>query len=399
MHGHLFPIVPVLEELRRRQHEVALWTIGSEVTMLRSLGFDAKPIAAEIESLAVDDWKARSPIGSGIRATRIFCGRAEHDAPDLQRAITQEQPDALIVDTLAWGALGTAEAWGGPWASFSPLSLPIPSSDAPPLGPGLRAGTGPVSRARNRLLNSPLQAGFDRLVLARLNAIRATLGQPVLDHARELFLRPPLLLQMTSEGFDYPRSDWPQNLVLIGPCAWDPPAELPAALAEVEAPFVLVSTSTDFQNDARLVRVALEALAGEPCHVVATLPAANPAGIPASPNATVLPFAPHRPILARAICAVTHGGMGVTQKALAQGVPVCAVPFGRDQLDVARRVEAAGAGTRLPARQLRPSGLRAKVRKAISCRDGAQRVAQSFAATGGPQAAADAFERRLLETG
>ena len=30
--------------------------------------------------------------------------------------------------------------------------------------------------------------------------------------------------------------------------------------------------------------------------------------------------------------------MGITQKALAAGVPVCAVPFGRDQFEVARRV-------------------------------------------------------------
>jgi UDP:flavonoid glycosyltransferase YjiC (YdhE family) len=50
--------------------------------------------------------------------------------------------------------------------------------------------------------------------------------------------------------------------------------------------------------------------------------------------------------------AVTHGGMGATQKALAPGVPVCVVPFGRDQPEVARRVEVAGAATRLPANSL-----------------------------------------------
>ena len=33
------------------------------------------------------------------------------------------------------------------------------------------------------------------------------------------------------------------------------------------------------------------------------------------------------------------GGAGATQKALASGVPVCVVPFGCDQLEVARRVE------------------------------------------------------------
>jgi UDP:flavonoid glycosyltransferase YjiC (YdhE family) len=68
------------------------------------------------------------------------------------------------------------------------------------------------------------------------------------------------------------------------------------------------------------------------------------------------------------------------------------VPFGRDQLEVARRVEVARAGTRLPAPRLRPGRLREKVREAMAMRDGARRVAAGFAAAGGPPTAADAFE-------
>ena len=36
--GHLYPIVPTLEELRRRGHEVVLRTLASEVELLRDLG-------------------------------------------------------------------------------------------------------------------------------------------------------------------------------------------------------------------------------------------------------------------------------------------------------------------------------------------------------------------------
>jgi UDP:flavonoid glycosyltransferase YjiC (YdhE family) len=84
--------------------------------------------------------------------------------------------------------------------------------------------------------------------------------------------------------------------------------------------------------------------------------------------------------------------MGATQKALAHGVPVCAVPFGRDQMEVARRVEIAGAGIRLPARRLSPDRLRAAVLAAMDRRDGAARVAAGYAAAGGASAAADALE-------
>jgi MGT family glycosyltransferase len=212
-----------------------------------------------------------------------------------------------------------------------------------------------------------------------------------------MFTAAPLLLYMTAEPFEYPRSDWPGSVRLVGPCCWDPPADPPSWLDGIEQPIVLVSTSSEFQDDGRLVAAALEALAREDVQVVATIPAAGmpSGGVPA--NAHVEQFLPHAPILARAACAVTHGGAGVTQKALAAGVPVCVVPFGRDQLEVARRVEVADAGTRLPARRLNPERLRAKIREAMTKRDGAHRVAAGFAAAGGPAAAAQAIEGLLEE--
>jgi len=96
----------------------------------------------------------------------------------------------------------------------------------------------------------------------------------------------------------------------------------------VEEPIVLVTTSSEFQDDGRLVRCALEALAGEPVHVVATLPSNEGTGFDAPANVRVVSVVLHGPILDHAACAVTHGGMGATQKALVRAVPVCAVPLG-----------------------------------------------------------------------
>jgi MGT family glycosyltransferase len=389
----------VLVELRRRGHEVALRTLAAEVERVRALGFDAAPIAPEIEALEMNDWRARSQRGKMERGTRVFSARAQHDAPDLLRAIEAERPDALLVDVLSLGALSAAESWGGPWASFSPLPIPLASRAGPPMGPGLKPASGPIGRSRDRVLQTIFRAGFDRLALSGLNRLRVDLGLAPFAHTEDLFLAPPLLLYMTAEPFEYPRHDWPERIVMVGPCAWEPPGEIPAALAQIEAPLVLVSTSTEFQNDERLVDVAIEALAGEPVHVVATVPSALAEPMARAPNATVLGFAPHTPVLERAACAITHGGMGATQKALAHGVPVCAVPFGRDQAEVARRVEVAGAGTRLPASRLRPERLRAKVQEAIAKRAGAGRIAAAFEAGGGATAAADAIESMLSGRG
>lgn len=389
--GHLFPLTPILDELRARGHEIALRTLASEVDLMRSRGFDAHPIDPAIERLEHDDWEAKGPRGALRRGVGTFCARAEHDAPDLQRAIEDERPDALIVDIQCWGGLAAAERWGGPWASFCPYPMPLPSRDAPPFGPGLPPARGPVGRLRDRALRPFVFGTVEKIVVTGLNGVRTGLGLEPAD-ATTMFTKPPLLLYLTAEPFEYPRSDWPPNVRLVGPCAWDPPADPPAWLAEVDRPLVLVTTSSEFQDDAKLVRTALEALADEDVEVVATLPAAALEGADAPANARVLPFVPHAPLLEKAACVVTHGGMGATQKALAHGIPVCAVPFGRDQLEVARRVEVAGAGTRLPARRLSPQRLRARVREAMTMQAGAQRVAEAFAAAGGPTAAADAFE-------
>jgi UDP:flavonoid glycosyltransferase YjiC (YdhE family) len=394
--GHLYPITPILDELRRRGHEISLRTLGSEVPLARSRGFNAASISPKIETIEHDDWRAGNPRAALVRAMRIFAARAQHDAPDLRQAIAEERPDALLVDINCWGALSVAEAWGGRWAAFCPYPLPLASHDAPPFGPGLRPAHGPLGRMRDRLMRPLVTGVFERAMLPPLNLVRRDLGLMPFGSGDELFRRPELLIYMTAEPFEYPRRDWPGNIVMVGPCEWEPPSEAPAWLGAIKEPTVLVTTSSEFQNDGRLVEAALEALADEPVFIVATLPAGDLAQFRIPANARIERFVPHGPLLDRAVCAVTHGGMGATQKALARGVPVCAVPFGRDQLEVARRVEVADAGTRLPAKRLNPERLRQKVREAMTKAAGAARIAAAFKAAGGPVAAAEVFESRLL---
>lgn len=394
--GHLFPLTPILDELSGRGHQIALRTLASQVALMQTRGFDAGPIDERVEAIEHDDWKAGNPQAALRRAVRRFLDRAEHDGPDLRQAIADERPEALLVDINCWGGLAAAEAWGGPWATFCPYPIFLRSRDVPPFGPGLPPPRGPLGRLRDRVLRPIVLGTIERGMMPALNGVRNEMGLSPLARVDDIFLRPPLVIYMTAEPFEYPRSDWPASIVMVGPCEWDPPAEPPPWLAEISGPIVLVTTSSEFQNDGRLVRAALQGLANEPYTIVATLPAGDPADFHAPANARVERFISHAAVLDRAVCAVTHAGMGATQKALARGVPVCAVPFGRDQLEVARRVEVAEAGTRLPAGRLSPDRLRGKVREALTKTVGAKRVAKGFAAAGGPRAAADAFEARLI---
>jgi MGT family glycosyltransferase len=204
------------------------------------------------------------------------------------------------------------------------------------------------------------------------------------------------MLVASGEPFEYPHPDWGGSVELIGPCDFDPPAAAPDWLEGIDRPIVLVTTSSDPQADSQVPAAAMAALADQPVHVVATYPSGVPDGIAAPRNATVQKFVPHGMVLDRAVCAITHGGMGATQKALSRGVPVCVVPHGRDQFEVARRVEVSSSGTRLTSDKLTLTRLKSKVLHAMSMTTRAQRVADGFEATGGIGHGADMIEQRLL---
>ena len=90
-----------------------------------------------------------------------------------------------------------------------------------------------------------------------MNPLRAELGLPPSRRSTTSTSPPSVVLAYTAEPFEYPRSDWPAKLTLVGPGLWEPPADPPAWLDELEQPLVLVTCSTLFQNDRRLAEVAV----------------------------------------------------------------------------------------------------------------------------------------------
>jgi UDP:flavonoid glycosyltransferase YjiC (YdhE family) len=102
--------------------------------------------------------------------------------------------------------------------------------------------------------------------------------------------------------------------------------------------------------------------------------------------------APHSEVLRHASAVVTHAGHGTVIKALAAGVPVVALPLGRDQLDNAARVAHHGVGLRLKP-QTRPEAIAKAVRRVLeepSFSAAAERMAAAIAAeTADDQAAAE----------
>lgn len=90
----------------------------------------------------------------------------------------------------------------------------------------------------------------------------------------------------------------------------------------------------------------MAALATLPIRALVTTGGATLRSTPPA-NVHVARFVPHAQVLPQAAAVVTHAGLGTVHAALADGLPLVCLPIGRDQPDIAARVEWHGAGLRL----------------------------------------------------
>lgn len=396
--GHVLPFAGVLLELQRRGHRIRLRTLSTEVGRMRNLGFDADAVSPSVEAVELDDWRRRSLRDMFSANCAVFCERGRREAPDVRALIAQSQPDLLLTDVNTWGAAAVAERTGLPWVSLATYTPALRSPGCPPYGPGLPPDQRVFGRFRDAMVNRAVFEPAMRAVTPMLNAMRAEVaGLPPVDSYDAMVRRAPLTLITTAPPLEYSHEGWAPRVQLVGPTSWEPPATAPAWLDDAAHPFVLVTTSADYQGDTDIVRNALAAMADQPVTVVATMPHGARLGMPVPRNARVERFVPHSLLLVRAAVAITHGGLGVTQKAITHGVPVVAIPYGRDQMEVAARVEHAGVGVRLQPTRLTPERVRAAVRKARGMRERVAAVAAGLEAAGGAARAATLIEQQLEE--
>jgi MGT family glycosyltransferase len=391
--GHLFPLVPGLLALQERGHEVHVRTAAELVESASAAGLrHVAPLDSRISDVEVRDYEARSGKERLVVGFENLLARGPAEAGDLRRALDETGADAVLVDVNAYGAAVAVQRTGLPWATVLPSLLPLPGAGIPPYGLGLAPASGPLGRLRDRVLWDVVERMYGKAMLPGLNALRRDHGLPEIASPLDHVLAPDRILVLTGDPLEYPRADVPANVRFVGAQSWDPPAPEPDWLREPGDPWVLVTCSTEYQGDEALAAAAIDGLRDEPVRVVVTLADAHGADLPSAPNARVERFVPHGPVLGRAVAVVCHGGMGIVQKSVARGVPVVAVPFGRDQPEVARRVVHSGAGVKLSAKRLTPARLRAAVREAVSRRSGAEAAAQRLRAAGGPEAFAAAAE-------
>lgn len=397
--GHTYPLVPGLLELQSRGHRVEVVTAPALVEPLTRAGLRTAPVDERILAVESNDYKEATGTGRLRRGLRSMLARGDLETADLEQHIARVHPDVVVVDPLTYGAQVAAERSGLTWVVATASLLPMPGAGIPPYGLGMAPWRGPIGRLRDAVLWRVVESLYRRALMPGVNRLRAAAGLPTLSSPLDLNDRPDRLLVLSGEPLEYRRTDLPGHVRFVGAQHWDPPAETPAWLLEDGGPWVLVTCSTEYQADEELARTAVEALREEPVRVVITLADAyDSAELPVADNVRVERFVPHRLVLDHACAVVCPSGMGLVQKAVSQGVPVVAVPFGRDQPEVARRVVEAGAGVALPASRLRADRLRKAVREARALAPRAAEAAARLRASGGPQTLADALDEAARVT-
>ncbi len=95
---------------------------------------------------------------------------------------------------------------------------------------------------------------------------------PLLKRYAELLEAPDLVLHATDEVFDYSFDRLPSRHHYVGPLGiWEPARERPTYLDEPGDPWILVSISSQRQDDLALADATLQALADAPVRVLVTL--------------------------------------------------------------------------------------------------------------------------------
>jgi MGT family glycosyltransferase len=321
-----------------------------ETTGAEHIPWDRAPqrLNLDPQSVIMKDWDTSTPFQAfGRVRDGAMVGPAALFAADVRAELRRRPADVVVGNFFVFGAQIAAEAEGLPFAFLVSNLLSFPDSGTPPLGPGLAPARGPLGRARDAALNRVLARLFDKR-LDQLNEVRRANGLQPIASVLENFQRAERLLLLTSRAFEYESYSPPPNVRVVGPRLddpawagdWTPPAG--------DDPLVLVGMSSTYMDHAEVLQRVTTALGELPVRgLVTTGPALPVDSIDAPANVTVVERAPHRQVLRHASAVVTHAGHGTVLKALAAGVPVVALPLGRDQLDNAARVAHHGAGLRL----------------------------------------------------
>ena len=367
--GDLQPLIAAALALRGRGHEVCFAGDASVQRALSGLGLEVEVLPAELDLgprlIAAIRQAMAATDGDLAAAGPIVEQRlaiwAQEMAAVVQASLRRLRPDAVA--TSLFGVEAVLQATPAcPWALINSTFYVGPSPPRP----------------------------IEDDVGAR--------AVPLLRRYARLATAAALVLHATDQVFDFSFDRLPAGHHYVGPLGlWEPVSETPAYLEQPGDPWVLVSISSQLQDDLPLAEAALAALADKPVRVVVTLgPGHRPEEVTISPpNAYLEQVVPHSAVLKRGLLLVSHAGHGSVMKALWEGRPMVLMPWGRDQPGVAARARALGLAEVVQPGEGAEQALAAAIERALDSADMRRKAALHAArlqATDPPRVAAMLLE-------
>jgi UDP:flavonoid glycosyltransferase YjiC (YdhE family) len=340
--GDLQPLVAVALALQRRGHEIAFVSDEGVRRVLAPLGIEVDVLPANLDlgprlATAVREGMTQSggdPAGAGPIVLERMAQWATETAGPVTDVVQRRRAEVVLTSLFGVEVLQLA-APACPWAVVNSTFYIGPNPPRP-----LREDCGP----------------------------RAV---PLLGHYASLLVSASLVLHATDQIFDFGFDQLPPTHHYVGPLGiWEPPSTPPAYLGEQGDPWVLLTISSQLQDDVPLAQAALTALADRAVRVAVTVGGDHvPADIGAVPvNARVEQTISHAAVLERGILMISHAGHGSVMKALSYGRPMVLVPWGRDQPGVAARAEALGVASVVQRDRATPDQIAAAVDSALDAK-------------------------------
>jgi zeaxanthin glucosyltransferase len=404
--GHLNPMTALARKLQSRGNEVVF--IGLP---------DAEPIVRAADLNFVPFCEREYPVGSVAKgygrlaklhgldvvehsAREMHPGRCKAALEHLPEKLVQTGVEALVIDTIHFFVELVPMRLGMPYVHIWNILHLDRSGSSPACFFNWPYETTPEALARN-VEGLKKIGGFLAPVLAVAKSYAEKNGLQIDWNDPTATVSKLAVITQTPKEFDFPISNLPPQFHYAGPFHDDEGREqVPFPWEKLTgAPLIYASMGTLVNGMEHIYRTILETVERFPetqlvLSVGKNIKLDDLRPIPS--NAIIVSTAPQIELLKRAALCITHAGVNTALEALAQGVPMVAIPIGFDQPGVAARIAYRGVGEFVEVEYLsveRLSELIQRVRKNPSYRDKAHYFQKVIAQTQGLDLAADVIER------
>jgi len=404
--GHLNPMIALGRKLQSRGHEIAVIGVPDVEPFARAADLTFVPFC-EQEYPAGSIAKLYAPISRlhGLDAARQSvrdknAGLFTAASRELPWKLAQTGVEALVIDVIHTYLELVPLSLDMPYAQVS-TGLPLDfSGSTPPFFFSWPHETTTTARDRNREGLKAAGEIFAPIVpLAKSYAEKVGLRIDWNDPAATISKL--AVITQTPREFDFPGIPWPSHFHYAGPFHDGDGREATAFPWDKldGRPLVYASMGTLVNGSENIYRTMLLALRSLPEVQVVLSIGRNikPETLGTLPkNVIVVRTAPQIQLLKRASLCITHAGLNTVLEALANGVPMVAIPIGYDQPGIAARIAYHGVGEFLDIEHLSVERLRRLIEQVLEnpqYRDKARKFQAAIARTRGLDLAAELIER------